>query len=156
MENNCSDIKKLTPSYDRPNAFPNPADILTSQLILQAQYDELESHFLMKNYPPFCQKLHYYIDRYLNSEDYAFSCIYDGYPSSATIDHIVDIIYMEIKDDAPNTFREFDQADNFRYTRRGALDLLIRPLLLNELYKRRMRKFVYTLCHTPPMIGNPL
>jgi hypothetical protein len=134
----------------------NPVDILTSELTLQAQYDELESSFLMKNYPPFCQKIHYYVQKYLDSQDYTTSPIYDVYPSSATIDSMADIIYMEINDDSPDTLKEFETNGNHRYTNRSNLYMLIYPLLLNELYKRRMRKYVYTLCHYPPMSGNTL
>ncbi len=148
MENNNTDILQAT------TVLPYH-DILNSELTLQAQYDELETSFLMKNYPPFCQKIHYYINQYLNSQDYATSPIYAVYPSSATVDSMVDIIYMEIRDDSPDTLKEFETSETLRYTRRGVLDLLIRPLLLNELYRRRMRKYIYTLCCSPPMSGYP-
>ncbi|WP_069998930.1 hypothetical protein [Cellulosilyticum sp. I15G10I2] len=153
MENNYTDIQVTTTTLPHSDTLNTSMDILNSELALQAQYDELETRFLMKNYPPFCQKIHYYISQYLNSQDYSTSPIYAAYPSSATIDNMADIIYMEIKDDAPDTLKEFETTETLRYTKRGVLDLLIRPLLLNELYRRRMRKYIYTLCSSPPMCG---
>lgn len=147
MENNYTDslqTKNVLSSYD----------ILNSELALQAQYDELESRFLMKNYPPFCQKVLHYVEQYLNAQDYNTSPIYAMYPSSETIDNMVDTIYMEIRDDSPDTLNEFERTETPRYTRRGVLDLLIRPLLLNELYRRRMRKYIYTLCCSPYTNGH--
>lgn len=152
MENN-TDSMQSTDSFTYLKPLYTPTDILTSELSLQAQYDELESCFLMKNYPPFCQKIHYYIQKYLDSQDYNTSPIYDVYPSSATIDSMADTIYMEIKDDSPDTLKEFETNGNYRYAHRSNLYMLIYPLLLNELYKRRMRKYIYTLCHCPPTSG---
>lgn len=146
MENNAADIN-ATSNFG--NSLLNARDVLTAELALQKHYDELESYFLMKNYPPFCQRLHYYILKYLDSQDYNTSPIYDMYPSSATIDSMADIIYMEIKDDSPDILKEFKEDENSKYTTRSNLYMLIYPLLLNELYRRRMRKYIYTLCHYP-------
>jgi hypothetical protein len=162
LENNCPDSSRLThfsasantPTYPQELLY-NSRDILTSQLALQSQYDELESCFLMKNSPPFCQKILYYIEKYLDSQDYSASPIYDNYPSRATIESMVDVIYMEMKDDAPDTLKSFEMPENNRYTTRSTLYMLIHPLLLNELYKRRMRKYIYTLCCSPPSLGYP-
>lgn len=159
MENNTTDstqtIDAQTLSDTSHPSWKNDgksADLLTSELMLQIRYDELESCFLMKNYPPFCQKINYYIQKYLDSQDYDTSPIYDMYPSRAALDNMTDIIYLEMTDDSPSILKEIALISNFRYTNRTSLYLLIHPLLLNELYRRRMRKYIYTLCCCPPRI----
>jgi len=127
----------------------NPIHLLNAQMALQSQYDQLECEFLKKNYPPMCQKLQYYIDKYLDSQDYTESPLYAMYPSDATLEHITDMIYLEIKDDCPDTIKEFEAFAATRYTHRNVLYMVIHLLFLNELYRRRMRQYLYTL-YAPP------
>lgn len=134
----------------------HPSYLLGAQMALQKQYDELEDNFLKKHYPPLCQKIQFYVDKYLDSQDYNTSPIYDMYPSSATLDHMVDTIYLEAQDDSPHMMKEFEMVKNVRYVQRNTLYAIIYPLLLNELYRRRMRKYLYTLQYYPPTLGFPL
>lgn len=137
MENNFADV------------CTRFSDALSAQMYLQKQYDDLENNFLKKNYPPLCQKIQYYVDKYLDEEDYANSPIYDMYPSATTIDNMADRIYMALKDDSA-----FMQADTYshrgsRYPNRTENHTLIYPVLLSELYRRRMRKYLSTIYEYP-------
>lgn len=133
-----------------------PADILASQHALEQQYDILETAFVKRNYPPICQKVQHYVESYLDALDYNSSPIYHTSPCEATIDNMVDSIYMQIKDDYPELFRSHQNGSKARYTERNNdIYMLIYPLLLHELYKRRMKKYVYTLHTIPPSNGYP-
>ena len=133
------------------------ADLLASKLALEQQYDNLESAFVKRNYPPLCQKVQHYVENYLDAQDYNASPIYHTSHCEASIDNMADIIYMQIKDDFPELFRAHESDSKARYTERSNdFYMLIYPLLLHELYKRRMKKYVYTLNAIPPSNGNPL
>lgn len=130
------------------------AAILASRLALEQQYDIIETAFVKRNYPPLCQKIQRYVEMYLDGQDYNASPIYHTSPSEAFIDNMVDTIYMQIKDDFPELFKSHQNESKSRYSERNnEIYILIYPLLLHELYKRRMKKYICTL-HTVPPINN--
>lgn len=96
--------------------------------------DDMEVAYIKKMYPPVCQKIQHYVDKEIRQYDHDLSPIYEMYPARETIDYMANCIYTNMKADMSNLIRQF-QGDSF-YT-------LIYVLLLNELYRKRMRRRLY-------------
>lgn len=149
------EVLPLKDTYDLSSDKDNSLDILHAQMTLQQQYDMLETAFMQKNLPPICQKIQFYVEKYLNNHEYPNSYIYDIYPSTASLYQMADTIYMELCDDNLDTYTQSDRYPQNHYAKRDLLYTMIFPLLLNELYKKRMRKYLSTLYDYPPYASHP-
>ena len=105
--------------------------------------DDMEVTYIKKMYPPLCKKVQKYIDCELNQYDHDLSPIYEMYPSSQTIDHIANCIYTDMKADMCNLIKEFEGNPNTRLPIGGSFYTLVYVMLLNELYRKRMRRRLY-------------
>ncbi len=105
--------------------------------------DDMEVAYIKKMYPPLCQKIQKYVESELDQYDHDLSPIYEMYPSTETIDHMVNCIYTDLKANMGNLIKEFECAHNSRSPMGGSFYTLVYVMLLNELYRKRMRKRLY-------------
>lgn len=105
--------------------------------------DSMEDAYIKKMYPPICKKIQKYVDAELNQYDHDLSPIYEMYPSTETIDYMANCIYTDMKADFNNLIIEFEGNPNTRSPIGGSFYTLIYALLLNELYRKRMRRRIY-------------
>lgn len=106
-------------------------------------HDEMEVAYLNKMYPPLCQKIQKYVEAELNQYDHDLSPIYEMYPSPDTITHMVNSIYTDMKASMGSLINEFEGNQCARSPMSGAFYTLTYVLLLNELYRKRMRRRLY-------------
>ena len=106
-------------------------------------HNDMEIAYLKKMYPPVCQKIQKYIDSELSQYDHDLSPIYEMYPATGTIDHMANCIYNNMKGDLPNVIKEYECNRNTRAPIGGSFYTLVYALLLNELYRKRMRRHFY-------------
>ena len=105
--------------------------------------DDMEVAYIKKMYPPLCQKIQRYVEREINQYDHELSPIYEMYPASETIDYMANCIYTNMKADMDNLIKEFEGNASKRSPAGGSFYTLIYVLLLNELYRKRMRRRLY-------------
>ena len=111
---------------------------------MSKNHDDMEVAYLNKMYPPVCQKIQKYIEAELNQYDHKLSPIYEMYPSTETIEHMANCIYTDMKAAMPSLIKGFEcNLDNTRSPIGGSFYTLIYTLLLNELYRKRMRRRLY-------------
>lgn len=103
-------------------------------------HNDMEIAYIKKMYPPVCQKIQKYIDSELNQYDHDLSPIYEMYPATGTIDHMANCIYNNMKGDLPNVIKEYECNRDMRAPIGGSFYTLVYALLLNELYRKRMRR----------------
>jgi len=106
-------------------------------------HDDMEVAYIKKMYPPLCQKIQKYVACELNQYDHDLSPIYEMYPSSETINHMANCIYTDMKADMGNLIKEFEGNSCTRSQIGGSFYTLVYALLLNELYRKRMRRRLY-------------
>lgn len=105
--------------------------------------DDMEVAYIKKMYPPLCQKIQKYIESELQQYDHDLSPIYEMYPSKDTINHMANCIYTDMKATMGGLIKEFEGNSSSRSPIGGSFYTLIYALLLNELYRKRMRKRLY-------------
>lgn len=105
-------------------------------------YNDMEIAYLKKLYPPVCQKIQTYIENELNQYDHDLSPIYEMYPATETINHMANCIYNNMKGDLPNVIKAYEYNRNTRSPMGGSFYTLVYALLLNELYRKRMRRYL--------------
>lgn len=127
------------PAYINMNAYYNCPSKMSADV--GQCHNDMEIAYLKKMYPPVCQKIQRYVDNELNQYDHELSPIYEMYPSSKSIDYIANCIYTRMKGEMPNMIKDFECNQNMRSPIGGSFYTLIYALLLNELYRKRMRKF---------------
>ena len=112
-------------------------------------YNDMEVVYLKKMYPPVCQKIQMYIDSELNQYDHDLSPIYEMYPAEEGITHMVNCVYNNMKGDLPNLIKDFECNRDTRAPMGGSFYTLIYALLINELYRKRMRRRFYPTYSSP-------
>ena len=112
-------------------------------------HNDMEIAYIKKMYPPVCQKIQKYIDSELNQYDHDLSPIYEMYPAAETIAHMANCVYINMKGDLPNVIRDFECNKDMRSPIGGSFYTLVYALLLNELYRKRMRR------HFSPTYSSP-
>lgn len=112
-------------------------------------HDDMEIAYLKKMYPPTCQKIQQYVENELDKYDHELSPIYEMYPSQESIDYMANCIYSDMKDDMPETIKEYECSTNSRLPIGGPFYTLAYALLLNELYRRRTRRRLYPTYYSP-------
>ncbi len=134
--NNCMQVPSMpcSPSY---NKVPDP------YCDMSKNNDDMEVAYLKKMYSPVCQKIQKYVEAELNQYDHDLSPIYEMYPSTETIDHMANSIYTDMKAAMPSLIKGFECNTNTRSPIGGSFYTLIYALLLNELYRKRMRRRLY-------------
>ena len=105
--------------------------------------DDMEVAYMKKMYPPLCQKIQKYVEAELNQYDHDLSPIYEMYPSTETINHMANCIYTDMKASMGNLIKQFEGHPNTRSPIGGSFYTLVYALLLNELYRKRMRRRLY-------------
>ena len=112
-------------------------------------HNDMEIAYIKKMYPPVCQKIQKYIDSELNQYDHDLSPIYEMYPAAETIAHMANCVYTNMKGDLPNVIRDFECNKDMRSPIGGSFYTLVYALLLNELYRKRMRRHFYPTYSSP-------
>ena len=105
--------------------------------------DDMEVAYIKKMYPPLCQKIQKYVECELDQYDHELSPIYEMYPSKETINHMANCIYTDMKANMGNLIKEFENNSDARSPMGGSFYTLVYALLLNELYRKRMRRRLY-------------
>ena len=126
----------VSPSYNTMHT-PNPSSDMSKN------QDDMEIAYIKKMYPPLCQKIQKYVESELDQYDHDLSPIYEMYPASETIDHMANCIYTDMKADMANLIKEFEGNNCSRAPIGGSFYTLIYAILLNELYRKRMRRRLY-------------
>lgn len=125
-----------------PTLYPNiPAP--SPSCDMYKAHDDMEVAYIKKMYPPLCQKIQKYVECEINQYDHDLSPIYEMYPSTETIDHMANCIYTDMKADMSNLIKEFEGNPRSPAPMGGSFYTLVYALLLNELYRKRMRKRLY-------------
>lgn len=132
-----------TPSMGGNITYSNPSCDMSKA------HDDMEVAYLKKMYPPLCQKIQKYIESELNQYDHDLSPIYEMYPASETIDHMANCIYTDMKADLGSMINEYEGGTNTRAPIGGSFYTLVYALLLNELYRKRMRRRLYPTYPSP-------
>lgn len=104
--------------------------------------DDMEVAYIKKMYSPLCQKIQKYVESELQEYDHELSPIYEMYPSAETINYMTNCIYTDMKAAMGNLIQEFESNPS-RSPMGGSFYTLIHILLLNELYRKRMRRRLY-------------
>ena len=110
---------------------------------LSKNQDDMEVAYIKKMYPPLCKKIQTYVEGELNQYDHDLSPIYEMYPSPQTIQHMANCIYTNMKADMATLIKEFEGNPNLRSPMGGSFYTLVYVMLLNELYRKRMRRRLY-------------
>lgn len=105
--------------------------------------DDMEVTYIKKMYPPLCQKIQNHIENELCQYDHDLSPIYEMYPASETIHYMANCIYTDMKANYSNLIKEFEGRLDTRSPMGGSFYTLVYVLLLNELYRKRMRNRLY-------------
>ena len=110
---------------------------------MSKNHDDMEVAYIKKMYPPLCKKIQRYVEAELHQYDHDLSPIYEMYPSTETINHMANCIYTDMKASMGNLIREFEGNPSTRSPMGGSFYTLVYALLLNELYRKRMRRRLY-------------